>query len=154
MQCNAIPAAQVTMMPIKETPEFLTTVSCYLQVPGHKAVFINEPKLSDFKQVLLKEGISAEFSAGVLVCNNTVAIRRVSPWSLFFVVEFIIQAFFLWLPVYLLSRWSKETTTRTFRKIKAKQRCQKFLFLLWTANFIACIFLCRRRQENFNWKDV
>ena len=52
-------------------------------MPGHKAVFINEPKLSDFKQVLIKEGISAEFSAGVLVCNNTVAIRRVGISALF-----------------------------------------------------------------------
>ena len=40
-------------------------------------MFVNEPRLSDFKQVLIKEGISAEFSAGVLVCNNTVAIRKV-----------------------------------------------------------------------------
>ena len=45
---------------------------------SHTAVFINEPKLSDFKQVLLKEGIQAEFVAGVLICNNLVAVRRVS----------------------------------------------------------------------------
>lgn len=47
-------------------------------------MFINEPRLSDFKQVLLKEGIQAEFVGGVLVCNNMVAVRRVSvhpPWS-------------------------------------------------------------------------
>lgn len=48
------------------------------QFVGHKAVFINEPKLSDFKLVLLQEGISAEFIAGVLICNNNVAVRRVS----------------------------------------------------------------------------
>lgn len=41
-------------------------------------MFINEPRLSDFKQVLLKEGIQAEFVGGVLVCNNMVAVRRVS----------------------------------------------------------------------------
>lgn len=46
------------------------------QFVGHKAVFINEPKLSDFKLVLLQEGISAEFIAGVLICNNNVAVRR------------------------------------------------------------------------------
>lgn len=45
---------------------------------GHNAVFINEPKLSEFKTLLLKEGIPAEFSGGVLVCNNMVAIRRVT----------------------------------------------------------------------------
>lgn len=49
-----------------------------LQLPGHQSVFINEPRLSDFKQVLLKEGIQAEFVGGVLVCNNLVAVRRVS----------------------------------------------------------------------------
>lgn len=41
-------------------------------------MFINEPRLSDFKQVLLREGIQAEFVGGVLVCNNIVAVRRVS----------------------------------------------------------------------------
>lgn len=46
------------------------------EVPGHQSVFINEPRLSDFKQVLLKEGIQAEFVGGVLVCNNLVAVRR------------------------------------------------------------------------------
>lgn len=50
-----------------------------LQIPGHQSVFINEPRLSDFKQVLLREGIQAEFVGGVLVCNNMVAVRRVSP---------------------------------------------------------------------------
>ncbi|XP_041353692.1 cleavage and polyadenylation specificity factor subunit 2-like [Gigantopelta aegis] len=46
------------------------------QVPVHTSVFINEPKLSDFKIVLLQEGIRCEFVAGVLICNNTVAVRR------------------------------------------------------------------------------
>ena len=49
-----------------------------LQVPGHMSVYINEPKLSDFKMVLLQEGMQAEFGAGVLICNETVAVRRVS----------------------------------------------------------------------------
>ncbi|KAK7907649.1 hypothetical protein WMY93_016261 [Mugilogobius chulae] len=46
------------------------------EIAGHQSVFINEPRLSDFKQVLLKEGIQAEFVGGVLVCNNLVAVRR------------------------------------------------------------------------------
>ena len=50
----------------------------YLQVSAHTAVFINEPRLLEFKLLLLKEGIQAEFSAGVLICNNCVAIKRVS----------------------------------------------------------------------------
>lgn len=46
------------------------------QLTGHSAVFINEPKLSDFKLVLLQENLQAEFSAGALVCNDTIAVRR------------------------------------------------------------------------------
>ncbi|XP_065259808.1 cleavage and polyadenylation specificity factor subunit 2 isoform X2 [Emys orbicularis] len=46
------------------------------EVIGHQSVFMNEPRLSDFKQVLLREGIQAEFVGGVLVCNNLVAVRR------------------------------------------------------------------------------
>ena len=48
------------------------------QIPGHVAVFINEPKLTDFKQILIKEGILAEFSAGVLICNGMVAVKKAS----------------------------------------------------------------------------
>lgn len=60
------------------TQKYMPAVFLLLQVPGHQSVFINEPRLSDFKQVLLKEGIQAEFVGGVLVCNNMVAVRRVS----------------------------------------------------------------------------
>lgn len=52
-------------------------VCVILKVLGHQSVFMNEPRLSDFKQVLLREGIQAEFVGGVLVCNNLVAVRRV-----------------------------------------------------------------------------
>lgn len=45
----------------------------------HDTVFINELKLSEFKQVLQKGNITSEFSGGVLwCCNGTIAIRRVS----------------------------------------------------------------------------
>jgi cleavage and polyadenylation specificity factor subunit 2 len=57
-----------TMMVLKTTPELLSK--------GHTAVYINEPKLMDFKQVLQNRGIQAEFSAGALICNNVVAVRR------------------------------------------------------------------------------
>ncbi|XP_037541497.1 cleavage and polyadenylation specificity factor subunit 2 [Nematolebias whitei] len=49
------------------------------EISGHQSVYINEPRLSDFKQVLLREGIQAEFVGGVLVCNNLVAVRRTEP---------------------------------------------------------------------------
>lgn len=46
------------------------------KVPLHNAIFVNELKLSDFKQVLLNNGIQAEFSGGVLYCNDKVTVRR------------------------------------------------------------------------------
>lgn len=42
----------------------------------HNALFINELKLSDFKQILINNGIQAEFSGGVLYCNEKVTVRR------------------------------------------------------------------------------
>lgn len=47
------------------------------KVAGHVTIFINELKLSDFKHVLIRNGVQAEFSGGVLYCSNQcVAIRR------------------------------------------------------------------------------
>ncbi|BHF72564.1 cleavage and polyadenylation specificity factor subunit 2 [Sparganum proliferum] len=45
-------------------------------VAQHDTVFVNEPKLSDLKQILLNLGMSAEFVSGVLVVDNRVAIKR------------------------------------------------------------------------------
>ncbi|KAF8569376.1 hypothetical protein P879_01141 [Paragonimus westermani] len=45
-------------------------------VGTHKTVFVNEPKLSDLKQLLLSQGLMAEFVSGVLVVDNCVAIKR------------------------------------------------------------------------------
>lgn len=53
-------------------------------VTPHDSVFLNELKLSDFKQVLTKNNISSEFSGGVLWCaNGTLALKRVSERKLF-----------------------------------------------------------------------
>lgn len=71
-------------MEVVPTVEALT----HYQHLGHKAVFINEPKLSDFKLVLLQEGIQAEFIAGVLICNNNVAVRRV---GVVYDITFVLQ---------------------------------------------------------------
>ncbi|KAK0164392.1 hypothetical protein PV328_003028 [Microctonus aethiopoides] len=47
------------------------------QVPEHQAIFINELKLSDFKQILDKNNIPSELSDGALwCCNDTFVIRR------------------------------------------------------------------------------
>lgn len=48
-------------------------------IPPHKLSFINELKIADFKQVLMKNNVHAEMSNGTLWCaNSTIAIRRVS----------------------------------------------------------------------------
>lgn len=48
----------------------------------HKSTFVNELKISDFKQVLSKNNIQSEFYNGALWCaNSTIAIRRVC-WKL------------------------------------------------------------------------
>jgi len=46
------------------------------KVSLHNALFINELKLSDFKQILINNSIQAEFSGGVLYCNDKVTVRR------------------------------------------------------------------------------
>ncbi|KAK0084884.1 hypothetical protein PV326_006112, partial [Microctonus aethiopoides] len=47
------------------------------EVPEHQAIFINELKLSDFKQILNKNNIPSELSDGALwCCNDTTVIRR------------------------------------------------------------------------------
>jgi len=43
---------------------------------GHKPIFVNEPKLSDFKLHLLKAGFHAEFSGGVLIVNHVIAVKK------------------------------------------------------------------------------
>ncbi|KHN82608.1 putative cleavage and polyadenylation specificity factor subunit 2 [Toxocara canis] len=45
-------------------------------IPSHQAVFVNDPKLSDMKQLLMANGFHAEFSSGVLYINNVASIRR------------------------------------------------------------------------------
>ncbi|VDP06542.1 unnamed protein product [Soboliphyme baturini] len=57
-----------------ETPtlDFLPFTS----IPAHTSVFVNDPKLSDLKQLLMLNGFLAEFFAGVLYVNNVVAIKR------------------------------------------------------------------------------
>eukprot|EP01135_Chromosphaera_perkinsii_P000762 Nk52_evm50s151 gene=Nk52_evmTU50s151 len=45
-------------------------------VHGHQEVFVGKLMLSDFKQILIKAGYRAEFSGGVLICNDTVAVKK------------------------------------------------------------------------------
>ena len=47
------------------------------KIPPHKAIFFNEPKLSDLKQVFQKAGFQAEFNKGNLIINDLVAVKRV-----------------------------------------------------------------------------
>jgi len=69
-------AANLSLVPVYQIAPYAYVLSP--QITGHTSVYINEPRLSDFKQVLNKAGIQAEFAGGVLICNNVVAVRRVS----------------------------------------------------------------------------
>ncbi|XP_014237486.1 probable cleavage and polyadenylation specificity factor subunit 2 [Trichogramma pretiosum] len=64
--------------PVDESENILTLEPLPLsEIPGHETAFINELKLSDFKQILSKSNMNSEFSGGVLwCCNNTIAVRR------------------------------------------------------------------------------
>jgi len=55
-------------------------------------VFINEPRLSEFKQLVVSKGIQAEMSGGVLICNNVVAVRRVRYTATFDVEQFKVDS--------------------------------------------------------------
>ncbi|XP_073989690.1 probable cleavage and polyadenylation specificity factor subunit 2 [Rhodnius prolixus] len=47
------------------------------EIIPHSTIFVNELKLSDLKQVIVRNGIDCEFSGGVLFCaNRSIAIRR------------------------------------------------------------------------------
>mmetsp|Transcript_30814 Transcript_30814/g.80643 ORF Transcript_30814/g.80643 Transcript_30814/m.80643 type:complete len:792 (+) Transcript_30814:220-2595(+) len=47
---------------------------------GHRSVFIaRDPKLSHLKEVLSQNGIRTHFSGGMLICEDTVAVRMVAP---------------------------------------------------------------------------
>uniref|UniRef100_A0A8R1DV18 Cleavage and polyadenylation specificity factor subunit 2 n=1 Tax=Caenorhabditis japonica TaxID=281687 RepID=A0A8R1DV18_CAEJA len=47
------------------------------QIPIHQSVFVNDPKLSDFKNILSERGYRAEFLSGTLLINGgTCSIRR------------------------------------------------------------------------------
>lgn len=52
------------------------------KIPPHKAIFFNEPKLSDLKQVFQRAGFQAEFNKGNLIINDLVAVKRVSVFYL------------------------------------------------------------------------
>ncbi|KAJ8973068.1 hypothetical protein NQ317_004405 [Molorchus minor] len=65
-------------MEVEDEDQKILTLEPATEENEHDPVFINELKLSEFKQVLAKTNISSEFSGGVLwCCNGSVAIRRV-----------------------------------------------------------------------------
>lgn len=44
--------------------------------PPHKAVFVGDLKLADFKQLLANKGVQAEFAGGALRCDGSIAVRK------------------------------------------------------------------------------
>ncbi|CAD6190076.1 unnamed protein product [Caenorhabditis auriculariae] len=52
------------------------------EIPCHEAVYVNDPKLSEFKNVLVEKGYKAEFQAGSLQINGgAFSIRRADTGS-------------------------------------------------------------------------
>lgn len=69
---------QITTVDEKERVLALEPLSDDIKITPHNSVFINELKLVDFKQVLMRNNISAEFVNGVLWCaGEKVALKRV-----------------------------------------------------------------------------
>ena len=66
-------------LPPDSSVPVLDLVSPEESTGGHLPVFVGEIKLTELKRVLQAEGIIAEFKGeGVLVCNEKVAVRKVS----------------------------------------------------------------------------
>lgn len=89
---NSTIATYTTTASIRETPYDTTIVpriqtisipdQLYLEalpssnIPPHQSVFVNDPKLTDLKQLLAGAGYHAEFNSGVLYVNGVVSVRR------------------------------------------------------------------------------
>ncbi|KAI6173353.1 Cleavage and polyadenylation specificity factor subunit 2 [Aphelenchoides besseyi] len=66
----------VRMNTVDQAEELYLEVLPSNNIPPHEAVFVNDPKLTDLKMVLMKLGYTAEFSSGVLYINDTLSISR------------------------------------------------------------------------------
>ena len=44
---------------------------------AHQPIFVGDVILAEFRRLLQREGIPAEFVDGALICNDTVIIRKV-----------------------------------------------------------------------------
>ncbi|KAI6205525.1 Cleavage and polyadenylation specificity factor subunit 2 [Aphelenchoides besseyi] len=66
----------VRMDAVDQAEELYLEVLPSNNIPPHEAVFVNDPKLTDLKMVLMKLGYTAEFSSGVLYINDTLSISR------------------------------------------------------------------------------
>jgi hypothetical protein len=64
---TAIPSLAILDLPSNMTDTFRS----------HQPVFVGDIILAEFRRLLQREGIAAEFVNGVLVCNDTVAIKKV-----------------------------------------------------------------------------
>eukprot|EP00252_Welwitschia_mirabilis_P013317 TRINITY_DN2933_c0_g1_i2.p1 TRINITY_DN2933_c0_g1~~TRINITY_DN2933_c0_g1_i2.p1 ORF type:complete len:452 (-),score=102.77 TRINITY_DN2933_c0_g1_i2:296-1651(-) len=49
--------------------------------PPHNSVFVGDLRLADFKQLLAREGIQAEFIGGQLRCGDYITVRRIGDTS-------------------------------------------------------------------------
>uniref|UniRef100_A0A915NLU6 Cleavage and polyadenylation specificity factor subunit 2 n=2 Tax=Meloidogyne TaxID=189290 RepID=A0A915NLU6_9BILA len=68
------PSQKTTTVPVPDQL-FLELLSSS-GIPPHQSVFVNDPKLTDLKQLLASSGFHAEFHSGVLYVNNIANVRR------------------------------------------------------------------------------
>ena len=54
---------------------------------GHRTIFVGNPALRDVRALLEKQGFRCAFENGILVCNETVCVKKTSGESGGFVVE-------------------------------------------------------------------
>lgn len=65
--------------PDDSTTPSLDIASAEEPVAWEPSVFVGDVRLSEFRKILQAEGIQAEFKGeGILVCNDQVAVRKVS----------------------------------------------------------------------------
>ena len=65
------------LLVMEEGRQLLPRLEGLAQMAGHESIFVNELKLSDFKQALVRNKEGAEFSGGVLYSSSgKVAVRR------------------------------------------------------------------------------
>jgi hypothetical protein len=69
----AKPTPSMLVLATLDLPENMTDT-----FRAHQPIFVGDVILAEFRRLLQREGIPAEFVDGALICNDTVSIRKVN----------------------------------------------------------------------------